>query len=432
MTPNSYIPSVSLSDYSYTLPPERIAERPLPERDASRLLVCRTAGGSIEHRMFRDLPSLIPPDALLVLNDTRVVRARIVMQRETGGRVELFLLEPIAPSHDPAVALAATGEGVWLCMVGGARKFAREGELHGRFSVGGGELHLHATLLERREEGFAVRFRWEPDSTSMADLLEVVGRIPLPPYIKREATEDDALTYQTVYARHEGAVAAPTAGLHFTPAIIGELRDRGVRMAHVALHVGAGTFKQVKGDVASHEMHQERIVVSAAALAVLIDQARNRRDRSGHPLIVVGTTSLRTLESLYWFGARLVTGYSDEMTGELLVEQWDPYRLESEREDLPDLPEALEAVERWRIARSADAVSGRTGIIIVPGYRFRCCDALITNFHQPDSTLILLVAALLGGDLWRRVYTEALEKGYRFLSYGDSSMLVLGEGKIFD
>lgn len=336
--PASYIPSVSLAEYTYTLPQDRIAEHPLPQRDGSRLLVCSVADGSITHRMFRDLPGLIPPDALVVLNDTRVVRARIVMQRETGGRVELFLLEPVEPSRDPAVALAAAGESVWLCMVGGARKFAREGELHGHFSSGSLELDLHATLLQRREEGFAVRFRWEPSDMSMADLLEIVGRIPLPPYIRREATENDAATYQTIYARHEGAVAAPTAGLHFTPAIMDELRSRGVRIEQVALHVGAGTFKQVKGEVAGHEMHQERIAVSAGTLGVLIDQARKRRDLSGHPFVVVGTTSLRTLESLYWFGVRLIAGDCDEPAEELLVEQWDPYRLESAGGSFPISP----------------------------------------------------------------------------------------------
>ncbi len=426
----SYIPPVSLADYTYSLPADRIAEHPLPERDGSRLLLCSVADAVIDHRTFRDLPWLVPPDAMIVLNDTRVVRARIVMQRETGGRVELFLLEPLAPSRDPAVALAAAGESVWLCMVGGARKFAREGELHGHCSGGGQELDLYATLLERREEGFAVRFRWEPAHVSMADLLEIVGRIPLPPYIKRDATEDDAATYQTVYARQEGAVAAPTAGLHFTPAVLEELRGRGVRLEHVALHVGAGTFKQIKGAVADHDMHQERIAVSAATLARLIEQARKRRQAAGHPFVLVGTTSLRTMESLYWFGARLLLGDADGNAEELFVDQWAPYRLHAEHDTLPDLVESLEAVERWRIRHSAEAVTGRTGIIIVPGYRFRACDALITNFHQPGSTLILLVAALLGRDLWRRVYDEALQKGYRFLSYGDSSMLVVNDWRL--
>jgi len=429
--PASYIPRVSLDEYSYTLPPDRIAEHPLPERDRSRLLVCSVAEGRIEHHIFRDLPALISSDAMMVLNETRVVRARIVMQRPTGGRVELFLLEPVEPSPDPALALAAAGDAVWICMVGGARKFAREGELHGRFVHDGVELALRASLLGRQGEGFLVRFQWEPAGLGMGDVLEIVGRIPLPPYIKREATDDDARTYQTVYARREGAVAAPTAGLHFTPELIGELRAKGVRMERVALHVGAGTFKQVKGDVTEHEMHQERIAVSGNTLAALREHAHLRENSGGHPFVVVGTTSIRTLESLYWFGARLLLGDCSPDSDELLVEQWDPYRLASQHERLPSLPESLDAVERWRTGRSPGTVTGRTGIIIVPGYRFRCCDALITNFHQPGSTLILLVGALLGHDLWHRVYEEALATGYRFLSYGDSSLLALN-GRIFD
>lgn len=419
--PAAYIPSVSLADYSYDLPDDRIAPFPLQQRDASRLLVCDVRDGSINHRSFGDLPSLIPSDALLVLNDTRVVRARIVMYRPTGGRIEIFLLDPVEPSHDPAIALTAQGEAVWSCMIGGARKLVAEGELHSQFGDGG---TFSATVESRVDDGFRVRFRWTPESLTLAEVLEEVGRVPLPPYIKRDATADDAATYQTVYAEQEGAVAAPTAGLHFTPTTLDVLRERGVRIERVTLHVGAGTFKQVKDeDVAGHQMHQERIAVTSATLAAMIAHAERRERSYAAPFVIVGTTSLRTVESLYWFGAGLIFG--DVVEGaELVVEQWDPYRLTAEMDALPTLVEALYAVDRWRDDR--ESVSGRTRILIVPGYEFRCCDALITNFHQPGSTLILLVGALLGRELWRRVYREALAEGYRFLSYGDSSLLIRG------
>jgi S-adenosylmethionine:tRNA ribosyltransferase-isomerase len=417
--PASYIPSVSLSDYSYDLPESRIAPFPLAERDTSRLLVCDIPSGRIDHRTFSELPSLIPSDAMLILNDTRVVRARIVMHRPTGGRVEIFLLDPLEPSHDPALALAAHGECIWSCMIGGARKVAGGGGLHGTFGEDG---EFSATVEGRVEDGFRVRFKWRPESLTFAEVLEAVGRIPLRPYIKRDETDADDVTYQTVYAEQEGAVAAPTAGLHFTPTTLSSLTSKGVQITRVTLHVGAGTFKQVKGDdVTAHQMHQERIAVSAGTLGAMIAHAKRRRDSLSSPFVIVGTTSLRTLESLYWFGARLLA-HDDVGEDELVVEQWDPYRLS--REHLPDLVDALVAVDHWRGDR--DAVTGRTRILIVPGYEFRCCDALVTNFHQPGSTLILLVGALLGHSLWKRVYDEALANGYRFLSYGDSSLLVRG------
>ena len=417
----AYIPRVSLSDYDYDLPPGRIAEFPLTERDRSRLLLCDAGSGTIEHHIFRDLPSLIPSGAMLVVNSTRVVRARIIMQRESGGRVEIFLLEPREPSRDPAVALTAKGEALWSCMVGGAKKFIKEGELKGEFSGDGARITMTASIAGESEDGFLIRFRWEPADMSFAELLELAGRIPLPPYIKRDATDADAATYQTIYAHEEGAVAAPTAGLHFTPEVLDALRAKGVAIEHLTLHVGAGTFRQVKGEVEEHEMHQERIAVSTATLRRLIEHARRRRDSGNAPFVMVGTTSVRTLESLYWFGARVMAGEAEGE--EMMVEQWDPYRLAAGEGKLPDLVTSLEAVERWRASRGLDAVTGRTGIIIVPGYTFRACDGLITNFHQPGSTLILLVGALLGRDLWRRVYDEALARGYRFLSYGDASLL---------
>jgi S-adenosylmethionine:tRNA ribosyltransferase-isomerase len=422
--PASYIPSVSLAEYDYDLPESRIAPHPLAERDRSRLLLCDIPSGSIEHHRFSDIVSIIPPDAMLLVNDTRVVRARIIMHKATGGRVEIFLLDPLEPSHDPAIALASHGEGVWCCMIGGAKKIVAGGELKGTFRHDRSAGTITASIEGKAADGYLVRFRWTPESLSFAEVLEAVGRVPLPPYIRREATEEDAESYQTVYAEQEGAVAAPTAGLHFTPRLLDALRGRGVRFERLTLHVGAGTFKQVKGDdLAGHEMHQERIVVSAGTLGALIGHAERRRLSSGCPIVIVGTTTLRTVESLYWFGAKLLAGECAD-ADELVVEQWDPYRLAAEHPVLPDLIDALVAVDRWRLQHGLDDVVGRTRILILPGYQFRCCDALLTNFHQPGSTLILLVGALLGRELWRRVYDAAMEGGYRFLSYGDSSLLI--------
>ena len=431
---DTYIPTVDPLDFHYELPAERIAAHPLAERDRSRLLVCAAQSATIQHTLFANVAGFIPDDALLVVNVTRVVRARIVLARPTGGRVEIFLLEPAGHGDgaglDPAVALAAHGEGRWVCLVGGARKFERAGELVVEYPVDGAEpLRLRATLHERRADGFVVAFTWSPTHISFAEVLERAGQVPLPPYIDRQADQGDVEGYQTVYARQDGAVAAPTAGLHFTPTVLETLRAKGVARAELTLHVGAGTFRPFKGDVREHAMHEERVEVSAATLAVLLQQAERREQGPGAPFVVVGTTSLRTLESLYWFGVRLALGEARDAQ-ELRVDQWDPYRLSAINTNLPTVRHALNAVAEWLGGIGASAVRGRTGIMIVPGYQPRMCDALLTNFHQPESTLLLLVGALLGRDLWRRVYAEALAGGYRFLSYGDSSLLVLNEQRM--
>ena len=412
-----------MSDFDYDLPADRIAAYPLARRDRSRLLVCDASSGGIEHRVFADLSTLLPDDTLLVVNDTRVVRARIVVKKPSGGRIEFFLLEPTAPSIDPAIALSTTQSTTWRCLIGGARRARATGAI--TQTLPGGTV-LSAEIVGEDEEGFIVTFSWT-GALSFSEILEDAGQVPLPPYIKREADATDAQSYQTVYAALEGSVAAPTAGLHFTPELLASLESRGISIARVTLHVGAGTFRQVKSQRAGdHEMHQERISIDEATLATLIEHARRRRDSSGSPFVVVGTTSLRTLESLYWFGVRLMAGEcTEEKSDELQVEQWDPYRLEQLRVNLPPADEALAIVDAWRHARGLRRIEGVTRIMIVPGYRTRMCDALITNFHQPASTLILLVGALLGRDLWKRAYDEALVRGYRFLSYGDSSLLVL-------
>lgn len=458
-----YIPEIRPAEYEYTLPDDRIAVRPAAQRDESRLLLCDARSRDIAHRRFGDLPRLIPPGATLVVNDTRVVRARLHLYRESGGKVEVLLTDPLSPSSDPAVALAARGESVWRCMVGGLKKIRNGGEIRAPFPLalpeetserekkkkegreereegkdagrkgeppaaeGIGHGMLYARLKEEDEAGPVLRFRWTPAEMSFAEVIERAGHVPLPPYIKRRDLPEDVSSYQTVYAEREGAVAAPTAGLHFTPDVLERIAARDIRTVRVTLHVGAGTFAPMKGErVGEHPMHAERIAVSEAALHSLLEAA-GRRERTGAPLVVVGTTSLRTLESLYWYGVRLLRNEIDSSSSEPVVDQWDPYRLEREGA-LPSLREALQQVAN-RVASGGggdnrDGVSGVTRLMIVPGYRFRACDALITNFHQPGSTLVLLVAAFLGKDLWRRAYDTALQEGYRFLSYGDSSLLI--------
>lgn len=399
---------LSIQDYTYDLPAERIAPAPLPDRDASRLLLYQR--GTLADHAFRELPALLPADALLVFNNTKVVRARLYLHKPTGGQIELFCLEPVAPHRAIEPAMQQTGECTWRCLVGNGKRW-KAGLVQADFTTPDGQT---ATLTAERvaaEEGSSlIRFRWEPAALPFAQVLAGAGRLPLPPYLGREATSHDDERYQTVYAAHDGAVAAPTAGLHFTPAVLDELAQRGIQSAQLTLHVGAGTFQPVKAErMAEHPMHAEPISATRAVLRQLLAHAPR-------PIIAVGTTSLRTLESLYWLGAALVR------TGQLpaQVQQWDPYQAAAT--EVPTAA-ALQALLTELERRGDDAVQASTQLLIAPGYRFRVVQGLVTNFHQPESTLLLLVAALIGPD-WRRAYDHALQHGYRFLSYGDSSLLL--------
>ncbi|MBH8558345.1 S-adenosylmethionine:tRNA ribosyltransferase-isomerase [Hymenobacter negativus] len=411
---------LSIHDFTYPLPAERIAPEPLPDRAASKLLVSRH--GQLTDKNFRDLPSELPAGALLVFNDTRVVRARLLARRPTGGQVELFCLEPVAPHRSLELALQQTGNCTWRCLVGNGRRW-KEGPVTLDFTSADGQpATLHA---ERRlqEAGTAlIDFRWEPAELPFAEVLRAAGHLPLPPYIDRPDTATDAVRYQTVYAAAEGAVAAPTAGLHFTPEILAELQEKGFSTGHVTLHVGAGTFQPVKADhMAGHPMHTEPILVTAGLLRQLLAH----RPR---PVIAVGTTSLRTLETLYWLGVGLlhsaneITEPAAPAVAELLVSQWQPYEMaEVAARISPEM--ALTALLQHLEATGTDTLQASTRLLIAPGYEFRLADGLITNFHQPESTLLLLVAALLGPN-WRAMYEHALNHDYRFLSYGDSSLLL--------
>jgi S-adenosylmethionine:tRNA ribosyltransferase-isomerase len=406
---------LSIHDFTYDLPTERIAPEPLPDRAASRLLVSRQ--GVITDKSFRDLPTELPAGALLVFNDTRVVRARLLARRPTGGQVELFCLEPVAPYRAIEPAMQQTGECVWKCLVGNGKRW-KDGPVLLDFEAQGQPATLSAERLEQGEGFSFIRFRWEPAALAFAEVLRGAGHLPLPPYLNRPDTEVDAVRYQTVYAAHEGAVAAPTAGLHFTPEILAELTAKGFQTAHVTLHVGAGTFQPVKAaHMDGHTMHGEPFVVTAALLRQLLAQ-----HRAGCPIIAVGTTSLRTLESLYWLGVHVLHQMEHDTYHfePMHVGQWQPY------ETAADVPatEALEALLRYlELLATNDELHATTQLLIAPGYRFRVITGLVTNFHQPESTLLLLVAALVGPG-WRGIYEHALAGGYRFLSYGDSSLLL--------
>ncbi|WP_234735391.1 S-adenosylmethionine:tRNA ribosyltransferase-isomerase [Tellurirhabdus bombi] len=401
---------LSLHQFEYDLPDERIARFPLAQRDHSKLLVYRN--GEIAHQQFQDLPDWLPEKSLLVFNNTKVIPARLHFQKPTGALIELFLLNPIAPESGQTrlvtEAMSDQGSAVWECMVGNRKRW-KEGEvLSQQLQLNGQGLRL--TVSWQNAEKSLVRFDWTPESESFAAILHEAGKIPLPPYLKREAIEADKETYQTVYSKIEGAVAAPTAGLHFTPAVLASLANKGFAIDYLTLHVGAGTFQPIKADnVRQHVMHAEQVVYSEHNLKTLLDH-------SG-PVIPVGTTSMRSLESLYWFGVRIL---KKEQNPFVLDQQ---YAYGFPAEALPSVREILQALLTHLKESGKPYLTGYTSIYIVPGYQFRICKGIVTNFHQPGSTLIVLISALIG-DKWRSVYQAALENDYRFLSYGDSSLLI--------
>lgn len=404
--------SLSIRDYTYSLPDNRIAKFPLPERDASKLLVYRE--GRIQDKIFRQLSDTLTKGDLLVFNETKVIHARLIFQKPTGSIIEILCLEP--NSHpDPAVALQQQGSTDWKVMIGNRKRWK---EPYQELSVnnGSGSLVLRATILDN-EPSPVVRFTWN-EKLTFAEVIDLAGQLPLPPYFDREPEAADEERYQTVYARHEGSVAAPTAGLHFTARVLDELHNNSVDTTFVTLHVGAGTFRPVKSEVLSgHDMHEERIVVSRASIEEIAHTITCREKGGSEKIVAVGTTSMRTLESLYWIGVQLLTQEPNHQP--FTVEQWYPY---GHHEKIISAGDALHAIIDYLTVQNLSQLVATTGIIIAPGYSFKMVDALITNFHQPDSTLLLLVAAFIGND-WRSVYDYALKNEYRFLSYGDSSLL---------
>lgn len=404
--------TIAISDYTYTLPPEQIAVYPLATRDASRLLIYQQQ--QISESTYAALDQYIPSGTLLVFNNTKVVEARLLFQKPTGGVIEIFCLEPHEQYGDITQAMQQQGRVYWLCLVGGASKWKAGQVLEKSLQYNGRTITLQAHYIEKRSGCFCIELQWTPENLTFAELLHAAGAIPLPPYIKRTAEKGDTERYQTVYAAHDGSVAAPTAGLHFTPALLHKLDTAGIHRSFVTLHVGAGTFQPVKAaSMDGHTMHAEWIDVSATTIQTISNHL-------AQGVVAVGTTSLRTLESLYWFGVKAIQ-QSGSVTGSQVqfLEQWEVYDLQH---TAVSPKEALDALLRMLHENGLERLIARTQILIAPGYRFRMVKGLITNFHQPQSTLLLLVAALIGDD-WKNVYTYALDSGFRFLSYGDGSLL---------
>ncbi len=383
---------LKLDDFSYDLPEDRIAKHPVENRSESKLLAYLK--GEISHHQFTSLPDLIPKDSLLLFNDTRVIPARIILHKETGARVEVFLLEPILPSNVHEEVMNAKSTCSWKCLIGNAK----------RWKEGSSLVLDRPSLKATRTSDDTVTFEWS-DNYTFSELLVEIGKIPLPPYLNREVELSDEDRYQTVYAKTEGAVAAPTAGLHFTDEVLEDLKSRGVQIDYLTLHVSAGTFQPIQSDdITEHPMHNEQIWITRENIERLLQNSF---------IISVGTTVMRTLESLYWFGVKLLSGEK-----EFLIHKDDPYNLQPVERD-----EALSAVLQHMESSNLTKIGGQTEIFLYPGYTFRICNGLVTNYHLPGSTLILLVAAFVGED-WRRIYQEALANNYRFLSYGDSSLLI--------
>lgn len=393
--------SITMDSVQYALPEERIAQYPLAERDACKLLHYRA--GQITDHTFRDLPALVPAGALLVMNDTRVVNARLLFQRESGARIEVLCLEP---SGGQAVEAAFQERGVarWKGFVGNAKRWKPDEVLRSRLDG----LEIAVERCGEQE----LQFTWTPAALTFAEVLERIGHVPLPPYMQRPDEATDKQRYNTVFARHEGSVAAPTASLHFTPAVLKDLDARGILRTELTLHVGAGTFLPVKSErIADHHMHQEQVRVPLQALEAL------RAQVGQGPVVAVGTTALRTLESLYWHGVDRIAGRAGMRIN---VDQWRPY--EPVTAALPGPAAVLDQLISDLRESGEEQLVGATRLLIAPGYQVRMADGLVTNFHQPGSTLLLLVSAFVGPD-WRRLYDHALANGYRFLSYGDSSLL---------
>ena len=400
---------IYIADYNYPLPDERIAKYPLAERDHSKLLIYRN--GQVSEDRFYNVGDYIVPSSLLIYNNTRVIQARLEFHKPTGARIEVFCLEPLMP-HDYQLSLGSTTGCTWKCMVGNAKKWHDEA-----VQLQAGQFTLRAHKEEVIGNTFAVRFDWDGENISFAEILDAAGELPIPPYLNRKTEESDKTTYQTVYSRIKGSVAAPTAGLHFTDTVLDGLRSRGIETDEVTLHVGAGTFLPVKtADANEHTMHTEIIAVPKSAIEHII--------RKLGKIVAVGTTSMRTLESLYFIGRRLALAQKQNgqwTIDNLHIDQFEPYEPIAGSQSL-EAKDALQAIVDYLDSTGQETLHAETQIMIKPGYQFRIVDQLITNFHQPQSTLLLLVSAFVNGD-WKKIYNYALSHDFRFLSFGDSSIL---------
>lgn len=392
------IPIININDFNYDLPEDRIAKYPLQNRVKSKLLVANSTANTITHHTFEDVINLLPDNTSLYINKTKVISGRFYMVKETGGRAEILLVEPIEPSNDPQIALQATGTAVWKAIIGGKRIKAGSvlKEINGQLS---------AEILEKETNEVKVKLNWE--NGTFSELLLNSGVLPLPPYLNRESEEADKESYQTVFAKYDGSIAAPTAGLHFTNEILDKLKAKGIRLRELTLHVGPGTFLPVSTDnINEHKMHSEMFSVNKSLLNNLLEDLEEERK-----IVCVGTTSIRTVESLFWAGNNI-----EEFSRTKLVNQWAPY-------EKNEVISPIKSINNLINIMKNEILQGKTELIIVPGYKFKFTDGLFTNYHVPKSTLLLLVSAFVG-EQWREIYKSALDNDYRFLSYGDSSLLI--------
>lgn len=402
--------NISINDFDYDLPNERIALFPLVNRDQSKLLIFKNE--KITEDCFENILTHIPKESLLVFNNSKVINARIVFEKNTGSKIEIFCLEPAGDSNEYSTVMAEKGSSIWKCFIGGVAKWKTD-FLEKVVIINDQEIVFRAKIMSNLSEGFVVKFDWNDGSISFAEILDKTGDVPLPPYIKRSTELADTSRYQTVYAQHDGSVAAPTAGLHFTEQILAQLNKHQIHQAFVTLHVGAGTFKPVKSEtMQEHEMHSEWIDVDINTIQKITDQKEL--------IIAVGTTSLRTLESLYWLGVKSLLNPEIEM---LDIQQWDAYELPANE---ISKEAALTALIVWMNKKRVSRIFTTTQLLITPGYSFKIVKAMVTNFHQPKSTLLLLVAAAIGTK-WKTCYEYALENDFRFLSYGDANLLFMVE-----
>ena len=396
---------IRISDYTYILPDERVAKYPLAERDSSRLLICKNH--AITEDKFSSIVDYLPDSSHIIFNNTRVVPARLLFRKDTGALIEIFCLEPVSPA-DYARSFASLSPCRWRVIIGNAKRWKS-----GRLSINTSQFILYVELIEKETNSYIVEFSWNNNLT-FSEVIDLCGKIPIPPYLNRDTELIDYERYQTLYAKYRGSVAAPTAGLHFTDEVLERLKIKGISMDNICLHVGAGTFIPVKGDnISDHQMHSEPFSVTKEFLKRIIDYKS-----LGEQIIAVGTTTVRTLESLYYLGLQCNNDINDEFRLEA-VSQWDPYSI---KEDIGTI-DAISKLLRYMERRNLDTLEVKTSIIIVPSFKFRITDVMVTNFHQPQSTLLLLVAAFIGED-WRKVYEYALQNEFRFLSYGDSSLLI--------
>ena len=407
--------NLSISDFDYSLPEEKIAVYPLPERDQSKLLIYKN--GDISEDIYRNIADYLPENSFLVFNDTKVIKARILFQKKTGAVIEIFCLEPHEKINDYAIILAQKNSVRWKCMIGGAGKW-KEKYLEKEIQIEEEKIILKAGLVEKLNDAYVVELSWNPGNFSFAEIIDHAGETPLPPYIKRKTEESDSETYQTIYSVHEGSVAAPTAGLHFTKEIFSSLKKKNIDTGFVTLHVGAGTFKPVKSaNMEGHEMHAEWIDVTSKFIEQLIQNI-------SHGVFCVGTTSVRTLESLYWMGLKTFLDPNIEFEN-LKINQWEVYE-DPLKNNNCNAKDALQSLLNYLKNKKTERLFIQTQIIIAPGYSFRMIKGIVTNFHQPKSTLLLLVAALIGEN-WKKIYEYALAHEFRFLSYGDGCLIYKNE-----